>query len=97
MVTKRTYPAVLGNRTSVYPVVTVLTDISRNLKNDIKNSIFLHELSDCQVYKASGSLKYYRQQVTNDANGHVTWALEPRCGCQETNEACFSSNNHVSR
>jgi hypothetical protein len=33
----------------------------------------VHQLSDCQVYKAASSLKYYRKQVTNDTSGHVTW------------------------
>jgi len=31
----------------------------------------MHQLTDCRTYKAAGSFKYRRKQVTNDTKGRV--------------------------
>jgi len=61
-------PAV-ENRTSVKPVITIW-DI-QDLKELHKSSIFVHQLTDCRIYKAAGSCKFHPKQVTNDAKGRV--------------------------
>jgi hypothetical protein len=57
------------NRTSFEPVITI-RDI-HDLQESYKNSVFVYHLTDCRIYKDSGSFKYYRTQVTNDAKGRV--------------------------
>jgi hypothetical protein len=61
-------PAV-ENRTSVEPVVTVW-DIQAYQELH-KNSIFVHQLADCRIYKPAGPCRSHPKQVTNDAKGRV--------------------------